>query len=563
MLIILNPLKLEFEKFDMKLYYGLRNLRSIELDPPVELRPLTILLGKNNIGKSTLLRSIPLLKQSIEANNGVAVKWSGEYVDFGKYSTAIKYNCENEGVMFQFGIEDFIVRNQMFYSSRKHIGLKTDFDVKFNERVDLKILVAQQDDLDFVKESSVEIPEYNIDFKVKYSDNGALEIVRGKDFSLPEEFLHLWFEPTQKHVLSQIKPMALAEDGFKLEDIHSIGNVFVLEVGDIIDSNTGDEVVTSQITEEALKILEYPALDNDILEKLTKTADESFQFFYSKLQDRSSKTFKQINGVCGFVTAIATYNQIVQTFSELFQKSIYFGPSRFGIGRDNRIEPIGKMVVSHNGQNLADFLAKLNDDQVTRFSEWINNYFKIGISIQKLGDRLSILIESEEDKSANLVDSGFGISEILPFLTQIWYESIDLPNKSKLINSGKTNVKSEIEERQIIAIEQPELHLHPQHQANLADLFAHVASSYKNTSGGQTIKPIYLIETHSETIISRLGELVEYGEISNDDIQILLFSKKIKDGQDIVSIQRTKYNEKGYLQDWPYGFFEYKYGPKR
>ena len=47
----------------MKLYYGLENLRSIDL-PSVELRPLTILLGENNVGKSTVLRSIPLLKQN-------------------------------------------------------------------------------------------------------------------------------------------------------------------------------------------------------------------------------------------------------------------------------------------------------------------------------------------------------------------------------------------------------------------------------------------------------------------------------------------------------------------
>ena len=178
--------------------------------------------------------------------------------------------------------------------------------------------------------------------------------------------------------------------------------------------------------------------------------------FYLKLKDQSSETFKQINSICGFVTAIATYNQMVQFFSDLFQKSIYFGPSRFGIGRDNRIAPIGKMVVSHNGQNLADFLAKLHDDQITRFSEWLTNYFKIGVSIQKLGDRLSILVENEEGKSANLVDSGFGISEILPFLTQIWYESFeskDIREKIKLVDTSKSRATNEIDEYQIISIE--------------------------------------------------------------------------------------------------------------
>ena len=558
--------KLEFENFDMKLFYGLRNLRAVDLDPLVELRPLTILLGKNNIGKSTVLRSIPLLKQSIEANNGVATKWSGEYVDFGKYSTAVNYGHAKEGITFQFGIEDFFVCNQMFHSSRKHVGLNTDFEIKFKERVDLKILVAQQDDLDIVKESKIEIPEFKVDFQLRYSDNGDLEHVRGKDFSLPEEFLHLWFELSQKHILSRIKPMALAEDGFKLEDVQSIGNIFVLEVGDIIDSNIGTDVATSQITEEALRILEHPALDNKILNNLAKVAGEPFKNFYLKLQDQSSELFNKLNGICGFVTAIATYNQMVQIFSELFQKSIYFGPSRFGIGRDNRIEPIRKMVISHDGRNFADFLAKLDDEYQAKFSEWLSSFFKIGIRIQKLGDRLSIIVENEDGQLANLVDSGFGISEILPFLAQIWYESLE---SRKLRETTKTEISTnaggnkEIEEYQFIAVEQPELHLHPQHQANLADLFARVVSSNKNSTSTQSIKPIYLIETHSETIISRLGEMVEYGSVSNDDIQILLFSKNTKGNQDFIRIQRTEYNEKGYLKDWPYGFFEYKFGPRR
>ena len=49
----------------------LRNLRSFPNDddaPYVDLKPLTVLIGKNSSGKSSFLRSLPLLRQSVEAN---------------------------------------------------------------------------------------------------------------------------------------------------------------------------------------------------------------------------------------------------------------------------------------------------------------------------------------------------------------------------------------------------------------------------------------------------------------------------------------------------------------
>ena len=79
-------------------------------------------------------------------------------------------------------ISSFVIK--CFILCRKHVGLTTDFDIRFNKRVDLNILVAHQDELDIVKESRIQIPEYNIDFQVKYSKNGDFEIARGKEFDI-------------------------------------------------------------------------------------------------------------------------------------------------------------------------------------------------------------------------------------------------------------------------------------------------------------------------------------------------------------------------------------------
>ena len=74
--------------------------------------------------------------------------------------------------------------------------------------------------------------------------------------------------------------------------------------------------------------------------------------------------------------------------------------------------------------------------------------------------------------SVSLADVGYGISQVLPIV-----------------------ITSVLSKNTIITIEQPELHLHPKLQANLADLFIKSASTRNNN---------FILETHSEHIILRL-----------------------------------------------------------
>jgi len=73
-------------------------------------------------------------------------------------------------------------------------------------------------------------------------------------------------------------------------------------------------------------------------------------------------------------------------------------------------------------------------------------------------------------------DVGFGISQVLPIIVQGFLSKDD----------------------SITIIEQPEIHLHPMMQSDLADLFIDVIES--TTTNGK----ILFIETHSESILKRL-----------------------------------------------------------
>ena len=83
----------------------LRNLRSFADDdhsPYVDLKPLTVLIGKNSSGKSSFLRSLPLLRQSVEANTTGPILWYSSYVDFGAFSEAKKFDSKKNIIYFDF-----------------------------------------------------------------------------------------------------------------------------------------------------------------------------------------------------------------------------------------------------------------------------------------------------------------------------------------------------------------------------------------------------------------------------------------------------------------------------
>jgi AAA15 family ATPase/GTPase len=141
------------------------------------------------------------------------------------------------------------------------------------------------------------------------------------------------------------------------------------------------------------------------------------------------------------------------------------------------------------------------------------------------------------DKSANLKllphEIGTGISQVLPVVV------------ASVFMDGK--------HAKLVAIEQPELHVHPAIQVQLGDLFITESSE----------KKFFLIETHSEHLLLRLlrriNETFE-GELPPDmkpctanDVAIYYLDKGAKG----MHVRRLEISEDGDSKgEWPAGFFE-------
>ena len=100
-------------------------------------------------------------------------------------------------------------------------------------------------------------------------------------------------------------------------------------------------------------------------------------------------------------------------------------------------------------------------------------------------------------------------------------------------------------------MEQPEIHLHPALQAELADVFIETAlGQRKNT---------FILETHSEHLILRLLRRIREGKITPDDVGVV-YVEPLARGSRFIELRID--DEGDFIDEWPGGFFEESFHEK-
>ncbi len=128
--------------------------------------------------------------------------------------------------------------------------------------------------------------------------------------------------------------------------------------------------------------------------------------------------------------------------------------------------------------------------------------------------------KSRNSSEVLITEVGFGISQLLPVLVLCYY----VPENSTLI------------------LEQPEAHLHPKVQSDLADVLIDVVKN-RNVQ--------IILESHSEHLLLRLMRRIAEEQISEEDTA--LYFCKINDGtSEIEHLNMDKY---GNIRNWPQDFF--------
>jgi len=288
--------------------------------------------------------------------------------------------------------------------------------------------------------------------------------------------------------------------------------------------NTGHSVINQYGELSTLK--NKNSRDDKFYLTLDIEGKEAYQIYYFN-KDR-------ISGAVGDIS-----NAKAKNINLVYISANRFGPTEYQPIRNSTIQDLN---VGINGEYTLDILSKYanellpevfnddigakNNDLITHVEKWLQEVspnVKLKTELNKKMNLASFTINGHTP-----LNVGFGISYTLSIITQLLYSVILLE-------------KQDI--RTVILMENPEAHLHPKGQTQIAKLIAKIANF-----GVQVI-----VETHSDYILDGLRLAVKDGDINHEDTKLYYLEL---DEEDNTEVQSPQIDKDGYLDEWPENFFD-------
>ena len=263
---------------------------------------------------------------------------------------------------------------------------------------------------------------------------------------------------------------------------------------------------------------------------------ESSNYYLKEIQQTIQANF------CGLFPQLLSSNDQQKEFKQLLDKSkltfiqamqhiTYLGPFRELVQRTYRFPGNNPKNVGLSGEKAPGLLG---DDFLRRrgkvveavgkwFAEHLGGWF---LDVSKQGDSFSLILRKPNEPSIeiNIMDTGTGLSQVLPIVVQRQFENLNQEQESA---------------NHLEIVEQPELHLHPGAHGDLADLYTK-SLQHSNTR--------FIIETHSENFLLRIRRRVAEGLLDPQQIMIYWINDEIETNQRVLPIHL---NNQGEVDQWP------------
>ena len=529
--------------------------------------PITLIFGENSAGKSTILQALNLLKQtreSREADVPLLLRGGNEIVDLGSFQELLFDHDLKRTLSVR--VEAAVDRRSPFRSSYKKNKIAIEFSFK-RSPTQPEVLLEQ-------------IGIYGMESSeciAKFQPLGTLEKPGG--FSRRVGFYGNRFFDTSRSFsssrITSLKCVDLTEETEYWEQEFKWCKDNEEQICSRLEEKKAhlDQLLERQADEEIEDDeQEYSNEESNRLQKNIDILSADLKFFLSDfdleayISKRQQEEMDTIMDVQGFLPIQIRYRErstiITRVRSLLDQQSdplnrqsdnIVFNVAEFVMLAGRALEKVLEVLfpmgpfrrpperwyifrgtspqdVGYRGDLLPDLLFR-DSKLVKEADKWLKQ-LEIGykLKVESVGDRSRDLFEvrlidtrrkGKKDIDVALPDVGFGVSQLLPFIVQ-----------------------SLVSEKQIISIEQPEVHVHPRLQADLGDLLAEAIKEPRQNR--------FIIETHSEHLILRLQRLVRKKEIKPEDVSVVYVSR----GPEGAKAERLRLDEDGdFIDEWPSGFF--------
>jgi predicted ATPase len=485
---------------------SLKNFKAFSSLENLDIKPITILSGTNSCGKSSLLQSILLLKQTLESQSlNQTLLLNGRFVRLGTFENIIFHKKAENKVELKFS---FSIRKEDFPSIQKKRILPLD--------IFLRELFPSEE---LPRSTRDRGAEYFISYKV------VLKTIVSK---------------SRKY---QLKPVLVDEIELITKvigkDKEVLSQSFVT-----VNYKDGDSY---DLSWENVRTRYYRVTDSNSEELENKGSKvvkiEFSNLFPTAITSSEAEEPKHRSSYRDAYIVLRRANDFLQG---LLSSYSYIGPLREEPSRryiyENEIIEIG-----NKGENAAYIYLSEGEKSIsehyfynpkTDSFERSEKKLKLSEAVQKWLDLMNIKKFSPEPQQeiiylnlnaspldstrVSIADVGFGVSQVFPIVL----EGLRMPRGSTLL------------------LEQPEIHLHPNLQMDMADYFISLALSGKRV----------VVETHSDHIINRLVRRIVEDETSKLSQLIKIYFVGLTENGS--SCEEICIDETLGIVNWPDSFFD-------
>lgn len=506
---------------------SLENYKAFE-KASVNIRPITVLLGANSVGKSSIIQLFLMLQQT--GKSGLksyksALKLYGGYVNLGAPINLFRKKDATKPLTLTLEISNTrlkeFLKTEYFESFKSLFSmLPYYFPIKgFSklEQSNIKNKTQFSKYLDAVTEVLTKATTQE-----KFKNEIGWFLQRRHDIYIPE-----LSKSNKKEFLEAFE--FLTEFSKKISS-----DRFIVTYDLVLNKSNNLEISRLSVHQNGTLIVEmnYNEGGCDIKSDLMKIEERNKSEIHKMFipQNTLFNSFPKINneGDLNLSLKSSLIIQIIdivqfelrKEFAE--EKINYVSPLRAHPKRYYMLDKakLNLTLDTLDGDAVAEVL-KDNKHITSSVNIWLKR-FGVEVNVKEFKEVIHHLIVKQNNIDLDITDVGFGISQILPVIIQGFLSSKD-----------STTI-----------IEQPEIHLHPKMQADLADLFIDIVK--------KTNEKKLIIETHSEYLLKRLRRRISEGVISPDDVSICLFSPQTKENGAII--ENLEISEKGFF-DWPVEFY--------
>ena len=536
----------------------LSNFKGIGDPVTIDFKPITLLFGPNSAGKSTIFQALHYTHEIFERGNldPDATLTGGKGLDLGGFANLVHNHDPMHPVTMRFDLDlrkevlpeylDWVevgMGTYHYYESELHeIPARVEngwveITVQWSSMAEQPILTNYTVGLNGLKLASIKAT----------ADGRQINLA---DFNL----IHPIFrEPETNDEVKTILQRAAAEG--ELADPEKLGPMFPLFLA------------FQQFDDGTMNIdrpLSIAGQNRTALPVWGKSLELDLSTLPESLEYESRTIFSSVAS-----SLIVGPGELLR---DALRKFKYIGPIREIPPRN--FHPVRSLDLSRWANGLAawDLLHRASTSLVERLNDWIagkdrlDTGYRVELKRYKEMDITSPqMIALEQGDVLDEIESIDSDLKRLPVKTRLLIreEVSDIELKPQDIGVGVSQllpvvVAALATEDGMVAMEQPELHIHPALQVALGDLFIHSVADRD---------VCFLIETHSEHLLLRfLRRIREFCEnklppnvegLSPEKLSVVF----IKKGETGVKATRLNVDETGEFEDeWPDGFFEERDG---